>query len=728
MKIEFLLHNAYGIGGTIRATANLSGALAAAGHEVQVTSVHRVAERPELPFHPRVRLRSLIEMREDSPAYEGDHELNRLSNSMFPEKGVDFGRLRYTALHDRTIAEHLKETDADAVIGTRPILNGYLARHGNPQRAGRRGYLRIGQEHLSYDAHSEQLRGDQNAAIAAGLDAFVTVSEADAALYRAGLPGVRTKILCIPNGVTAPAVRPSPLDSKVVVAAGRLVAVKRYDRLVAAFAKVSAEYPDWTLRLYGRGPDRARLRRQIDELGLYNQVLMMGPAAPIETEWAKGAVAAVSSDMESFGMTIVEAMHCGVPVVATDCPHGPAEIISDGEDGLLVPLSGGVDAYADALKSLMKDADLRARLGAAARAKASTYVPSVIARRYLDLIESLRPEPPSRPRLTTRIRRALTGPDRPTPPPQALPAPPPTASARITPAGDLAVVLAPATLPRGPLDLLLRKRKDPEGREIRVPVPPLTPVAPGVVESIVTVDRTLHTLQEGRWDCYITPHDAPDDAFGSTLHATSGGARARTRLRAHLIETARLLTLPPTLPPTLTPEGLTSWIPYATSDGYLAMRAWLRPAHAEVDQVVVGETSATVTAHLLGNAQLPPEGTTVTLTPRTTSPPHTRPTPDITVPVHNLTPTHFHFTIPYAEAQTHHGTADHTVWDLHVHTTAGRVPLGRITGDTVERKKTNTYPATELPHAHPNTTTRLRPYYTATNALSLSARNVPHQP
>ncbi|WP_405660393.1 glycosyltransferase family 4 protein [Streptomyces sp. RK9] len=709
MKIEFLLHNAYGIGGTIRSTANLSGALAAAGHEVQVTSVHRVAERPELPFDPRVRLRSLIEMREDSPAYQGDHELTRLPNSMFPEKGVDFGRLRYTALHDKVIAEYLRETDADVLTATRPILNGYLARHGKARKSSRRGYLRIGQEHLSYDAHGDQLRGDQNAAIATGLDAFVTVSEADAALYRAALPDVRTKILCIPNGVTAPAVRPSPLDSKIVVAAGRLVAVKRYDRLIAAFAKVSAEYPDWTLRLYGRGPDRARLRRRIDELGLYNQVLMMGPAAPIETEWAKGAIAAVSSDMESFGMTIVEAMHCGVPVVATDCPHGPAEIISDGEDGVLVPLSGGVDAYADALSSLMKDQDLRTRLGAAARTKASTYVPSVIARRYLDLIESLRPEPPSRPRLTTRVRRALTGPDRPTPPQPPLPAPPLTASARITPAGDLAVVLAPADLPRGPLDLLLRKRKDPERREIRVPVPPLTPVAPGVVESIVTVDRAAHTLQEGRWDCYITLHDTP------------GSTPARTRLRAHLIETAPLLTLPPTV----TPEGLTSWIPYATSDGYLAVRTWLRPAHAEVDQVLVGETSATVTARLLGHAQLPPEGTTVTLTPRTTSPPHTPPTADITVPAHTLSPTHFHFTIPYAEAQSHHGTADHTVWDLHVHTTAGRVPLGRITGDTVERKKTNTYPATELPHTDPTATTRLRPYCTATNALAVSVRTVP---
>lgn len=130
-----------------------------------------------------------------------------------------------------------------------------------------------------------------------------------------------------------------------------------------AFAKVAAEHPGWTLRIYGRGPQKENLREQIDRLGLHDRAFLMGAVSPIETEWAKGAVAAVSSDMESFGMTIVEAMHCGVPVVATDCPHGPGEIIADGEDGILVPLDGDVDAYADALNRIVTDEALRERLG-----------------------------------------------------------------------------------------------------------------------------------------------------------------------------------------------------------------------------------------------------------------------------------------------------------------------------------------------------------------------------
>ncbi|WP_159051180.1 glycosyltransferase family 4 protein, partial [Streptomyces scabiei] len=380
MKIAFLINNAFGIGGTIRSTANLSAAFADR-HDVEVVSVHRSRAEPALTFDPRVRLTSLIDLREGTAGYEGDHPLTERPGTMFPYSGAT-GNLPYTGLQDARIGGFLAHTEADVVIATRPDLNGYLARDG------RHRYLRVGQEHLSLDQYREPLRTDQTRAIA-GLDAYVTVSEADAAQYRAALPDVGTTIVCVPNGVRAGAVERSTLDSRVIVAAGRLIPIKRYDRLVNAFAKVAADHPGWTLRIYGRGPQKENLREQIDRLGLHDRVFLMGAVSPIETEWAKGAVAAVSSDMESFGMTIVEAMHCGVPVVATDCPHGPGEIITDGRDGILVPLDGDVDAYADALNRVVGDETLRERLGKEALTKAETYAPAAVARRYEDLFEEL---------------------------------------------------------------------------------------------------------------------------------------------------------------------------------------------------------------------------------------------------------------------------------------------------------------------------------------------------
>ena len=149
-----------------------------------------------------------------------------------------------------------------------------------------------------------------------------------------------------------------------------------------------AERPDWRLRIYGNGKQKDKLRALIDRLGLYNHVYLMGPAHPIDPEWAKGSLAAVTSSMESFGMTIVEAMRCGLPVVATDCPLGPGEIISDGVDGRLVKV-GDVKAIAGGLLGLINDDELRQQMSHAALKNSARFDPARIAERYESLFTDL---------------------------------------------------------------------------------------------------------------------------------------------------------------------------------------------------------------------------------------------------------------------------------------------------------------------------------------------------
>ncbi|WP_030412418.1 glycosyltransferase family 4 protein [Streptomyces sp. NRRL S-1448] len=388
MKITLLLHNAYAIGGTIRTTFNLAAALAGRPgvDEVEIVSMLRHREVPRFTLDPRVRLVPLVDTRVGS---------DDMADPRFDEPAQDFPLAekryhQYSRLVDVRAAEFLRGTDADVLIGTRPGINVYLARFG-PRRA-----LRIAQEHLRHDAHGKRLRAEL-ARHYRQLDALVTTTEADAAVYRTRMPLPGVRVLAVPNIVPAPPVAPSDGTAKVVAAAGRLVRGKRFDLLIEAFSAVSTKHPDWRLRIHGGGAERDRLQGLIDGLGLTERAELTGPRSPIEAEFAKASIVASASDAESFGMTLVEAMRCGVPVVSTNCPLGPAEIINDGTDGLLVPPGDG-RALAAGLLDLIEDPVRRRTMAEAARESARRYDPEPIAERYELLFQELR---------ATRTRRAV---------------------------------------------------------------------------------------------------------------------------------------------------------------------------------------------------------------------------------------------------------------------------------------------------------------------------------
>ncbi|MFB7028751.1 MULTISPECIES: glycosyltransferase family 4 protein [unclassified Streptomyces] len=406
MRISFLLHNGYHYGGTIRTTYTLAEELAER-HEVEIVSVFRHRDRPLLDLPAGVTLRHLVDLRKESPGYDGDHPDFHRPARVFPRGD---GRWKqYSALTDARIGEHLRGVEADVLVATRPGLNVHLARQA------RRGPVLIGQEHLTLDGHTYRLRRDIGHEYAL-LDAVTTVTEADARAYRKlGLSGVR--IEAVPNSVPAPSLPPADPAAKTVVAAGRLTLVKRYDVLIDAFAEATGDHPDWKLRIYGSGDAvqdlRAPLARRIEERGLGGRAFLMGSVTPLEPEWVKGSIAAVTSRRESFGMTIVEAMRCGLPVVSTDCPNGPREIIEDGVDGRLVPVDD-VAAVAGALRELIEDDELRAKTARAALTASERFDPARIAARHEELWRELldrgavrRTHSPARTALHRGVGRAV---------------------------------------------------------------------------------------------------------------------------------------------------------------------------------------------------------------------------------------------------------------------------------------------------------------------------------
>lgn len=146
--------------------------------------------------------------------------------------------------------------------------------------------------------------------------------------------GVRAEKIYNPLTVEVSAL--SKREGKKFIAVGRLELQKGFDILIKSFRLVVDHYPDASLEIFGDGTQRAILSKLISDLKLEESVLLKGATKNISGAYASSDFFVLSSRFEGFGLVIVEAQAHGLPVVAFDCPRGPAEIIVDRVNGLLV--------------------------------------------------------------------------------------------------------------------------------------------------------------------------------------------------------------------------------------------------------------------------------------------------------------------------------------------------------------------------------------------------------
>ena len=150
---------------------------------------------------------------------------------------------------------------------------------------------------------------------------------------------------------------------KTVVAVGRVDNNKNHEMLIRAFAEISAEFPEYQLIIYGEGPERERLKKMVEQMGMAERISLPGSIDNVSEAIYKAEVFVLPSNTEGVPNTLIEAMLMGLCVISTDCPcGGPADLVNHGENGLLFPV-GDTEALKEQLALVLSDADLREHLG-----------------------------------------------------------------------------------------------------------------------------------------------------------------------------------------------------------------------------------------------------------------------------------------------------------------------------------------------------------------------------
>ena len=176
--------------------------------------------------------------------------------------------------------------------------------------------------------------------------------------------------------------------NKRVISIGRYSYEKGNDLLLQVWKIVEGKILGWALDIFGNGT-RELYYSQMQQLGIdSSRCHLYGPTIDVKNEYMNSSIFVLPSRFEGFGLVLIEAMACGVPVIAFDCENGPRSIITDGVDGFLIP-PFDLDAYAEKILLLTQNEALRKLMGENARRTAALYDIDIIGRQWVKLFDEL---------------------------------------------------------------------------------------------------------------------------------------------------------------------------------------------------------------------------------------------------------------------------------------------------------------------------------------------------
>lgn len=177
-------------------------------------------------------------------------------------------------------------------------------------------------------------------------------------------------------------------ESKRIVSAGRFGKEKGFDMLVKAFVPVAKKHPDWSLDIFGDGEMMPTVKELVQELGLQEQVNLMGMCSNLHKRYGEYGMYVMPSYREGLPLVLLEAKANRLPIVSFDIMTGPREIVRDQVDGILVP-PYDLDAMSDGICRLIEDKELRLQMAKRSQENLEKFSKNTILNQWMALVDEL---------------------------------------------------------------------------------------------------------------------------------------------------------------------------------------------------------------------------------------------------------------------------------------------------------------------------------------------------
>ena len=321
-----------------------------------------------------------------SSEYELDSGISVLGLNVAGDSANKLESARRLLSTERKLRDWMKAEKPDAVLAfsTKMAMRMLLARaHGGP--------VLICSERANPAFRTENAATRMERRLVKKADGFIFQTQRVSLLFP---PEMRERGTVIHNGLFSPDIPEEPVPfaqrrQKEICAVGRLEnEQKAYDVMLEAFALFREQHSGHILNIYGNGGDEALLRDQVEALGLAESVILHGNHPHVIHEIKDMGMFVMTSRYEGMPNALIEAMACGLPCVCTDCDFGPAELIRDGESGLLVPVDD-VAAIAAAMGRIADEPALAGKLSRGALGIRQTHGREEICGQYRDYILSV---------------------------------------------------------------------------------------------------------------------------------------------------------------------------------------------------------------------------------------------------------------------------------------------------------------------------------------------------